>query len=113
LNTQIVEQAEGEILHDLLAKCHQFEGGFPSRCPGRVGRRWAGALLLLVGVGVAASLLVWTADGVWFPVLDRCGVWWRLVRGAVEHSSDTQRWVVAGAVLVLIGMYWVTRTPRT
>jgi hypothetical protein len=113
MTLQVLEQAEGEILSDLLAKCRQVERGLPGPTWSQTARRWAVMVLALVGVGAGAGLLFWAGDGVWAPLLERAGSWWRLLCSAVEHSSPTQRWIVAGVVLVMIGMYWVTRTPPT
>jgi hypothetical protein len=113
MTPQTLEQAEGEILHDLLDRCGQMEQSLGGRRWSRSGWRWAVVLLLLVGVGLVGGLLAWNVDGVWSPLVDRLGGWWRAARGVVERSSATERWIVGGAVLVLFGMYWVTRTPPT
>jgi hypothetical protein len=108
LTTGTLEQADGDILWDLLNRCQHA---------GRelgVGRfAWLGHGAKLLLLGLAAVLAAILGVGVLFrfrtPLED---AWWT-VSYAVKDSSPIQQVSVAGVLGILFAMYLLSRTARS
>jgi hypothetical protein len=110
LTPQSLEQADADILADLLARCRQAEQKLGGRSPGSTLFRRLAPLAVLVMLGTAVFLLIRTADSFLFPLLEWAGGGWRAALGVLRRLGNTQRLVIAVAAVVLVGMFVASRT---
>jgi hypothetical protein len=113
MTPRALEQAEWEILIDLLGRCQEVE----QKLEGRVWlprlRRWTKPLLAVLAVPMGVLLLVWTADWLWLPAWDWVSDWSQRILLAVKRSSDLERMSLVGVIAILIAIYVVSRTARS
>jgi hypothetical protein len=110
LHPRVLEQADREILFDLLARCQEATRELTGRNPGR--RRWVwralgiGALLLgLVGVA-------WAVDRFGMGVAARGGEWSHMVSLALRRSIDVPHLAIAGILAIPVAVYLVWHSAR-
>jgi hypothetical protein len=108
LSARTLEQADAEILLDLLNHCHQAgrELGI-----GRFAwiRQGFGLLLVALAVAAVGGLSAWVLNLFWAPVEDG----WRTLSYSFKHMSALQQVSLGGGVIILFAMYLLSRTART
>jgi hypothetical protein len=110
LSLWVLEQADRQILFDLLDRSRQAGGELGGPTWGYLARAWAGPGLALTAFAVWASLLIWIGSRVFGPLLARVGDGLRVLRWAVNQPVDPW-WL--GAVLTLIAIWLVVRAARS
>jgi hypothetical protein len=112
LTTRVLEQADRDILLQLLACCRREDrelGG---------GDRWRHIARRSVTWGLAAAaaaggvILLARADGLFWSAAYYARDTGGLLRWAVRQSSEVERWYAGGLVVVLIAMLLVWRSAR-
>jgi hypothetical protein len=111
LSVGALEQADGEIIDDLLFLCRQLDRQLSGRRWGAVIRRGAAwAFLILIAAG--SWLVVRRFEGPLSPLLGWVKGKWLEARWLITHSEGGW-WLFAGAALVtLVAIYLVSRTGR-
>jgi hypothetical protein len=112
LTARALEQADRELLLDLLARCRQAERELrPPPWPG-AGVLWAAAAVALSGAVAAVVLLFWTAGRAWSPAQEWLRGRWQAVGQAARATGEAGWWFVAGAVVALVAIVVVWRGGR-
>ncbi|MBI1914729.1 MAG: hypothetical protein HYS12_08335 [Planctomycetes bacterium] len=98
LTCRVLEQADREILLDLLLRCQQVQRELVGESWAEVVRRWFRRVAVVMAVCLLPAALAW--GGKWIgPRLDG---WWRTCWLALQQLTNTQLLVVGGTVAVLI-----------
>jgi hypothetical protein len=112
LTTRVLEQADRDILLQLLACCRRVDrelgGGYSWRRIARRGVTWG----LAAAAAAGGVFLLARADGLFRSAAEYVRDTGALLRWAVRQSSEIERWYAAGLVVVLIAMLVVWRAAR-
>jgi hypothetical protein len=111
LTPRTLEQADGEILLALLARCRQVGRELGGSGWGPVARRAARrglAAAAVAGLYVVLSRADWLTRPAAECVREVC----RQFRWAVRQSNEVERWLASGCVAVLVAMLVVWRSAR-
>jgi hypothetical protein len=108
-----LEQAEVEVLIDLVRHCRRcgWQMGGPSFR--YVARRWVrrGALLAAVSaVAVLLAVLAVRLRGAWAGQVQAA---MRAVRWASQHPGETAGWVTGGGLLAVVAIWLIVRAHRS
>jgi hypothetical protein len=104
---RVLEQADREILLDLLLRCQAIQHELVGERWADVVRRWAWRTAVVTALCLLPAVLVWGAEWVG-PTL---AGWWRSSRLTLQHLTHTQRLVIGGVVTLLIAAF-VLRVSR-
>lgn len=109
---RVLEQADRDILFDLLGRCEQAgrELGCSRRL--RLLRPWMPRVAGLAAVVGVLALVLWSAERFWMPAVGYLSGLGRASWFVFRRSIDTQWLIVAGIVFILIAMYIVARDVR-
>jgi hypothetical protein len=111
LTARVLEQADREILLDLLARCRQAEQELQPPPRPRAVLRWAlAAVALFLAVAVVIRL-VWTPDRIWSPAQEWVRGRWAALMLPAQVTGDAW-WFIPGALAILVGMVVVWRSGR-
>lgn len=113
LTPHVLDRADREILLDLMFRCRAIRRELSGRRLPEESGRWAGLLLLIAGIVAAGALLVWSADGILAPAVDRLDHWAAVARVALRRSSTTDRLGVLALVVVVSSIFVASRTSRS
>jgi hypothetical protein len=111
LTAASLDQADHEILTNLLVRCRELDqdlSGPSWRTSGRRFRKplfWAAVVLALVVFFLTAA---WT----WEPVVDRVLDLWDTVCIVWKRSTIVQRWLAAEMAILALAFWLVVRTSR-
>jgi hypothetical protein len=111
LSLMVLAQADREIIHLLFARCRQVERELGGR---RLPRLQIPRLpiLLLPGLG-ALTALGWIAQELGAPISSGLSGWSNVLWYSFKRSSELDRLLAVNVVLVLISIFFVTRTARS
>jgi hypothetical protein len=76
-------------------------------------RRWVRPLLLGLGGMTALGVLVWTTVRLWSPGVTTAKAWRFEISMALNRLGATERWILAGAIAVVVAMFLLSRTTKS
>jgi hypothetical protein len=112
LSIDVLENADREILLNLLVRCREIQRQLGIHRPIVVLRRWARRTLGLLALLALILLGFRMADSVLFPVWRWMKEEFIILRWALRRSGDVPWFVLLGAIVILVGMYVLSRTAR-
>jgi hypothetical protein len=114
LTPWVLDQADREVLFDLLEHCQRAGremGGPPWR---RVARGWVRRGLVLAAFAVGFALLAWGGEPMWAPLLERAKDTARSVRWAIKQQAVPDWWWLGfGGLATLVTIWVVVRAARS
>jgi hypothetical protein len=110
MSPQALEQADREILSDLLERCRRIEHELTGR--GRAPRRDARWALLLIAASSTAFVVLWSVRLDWSKLADALYDETRDLWTMFRRMGDLEKLFALGVVLTVLSIYNVSRTAR-
>lgn len=113
LNVEALKQAPQGILIEVLQRCRQAERALGGRSWLGAGRRWGRRILKTLAGAIALGVLVWVVVRWWLPLRSIAMTWRYEIRTALDRVGFAERWMIAGAIGVVIAMFVLSRTAKS
>lgn len=113
LSSAALIQAKQDILLEMLQRCRQAERrlGRPSWL--EVGRQWLRPALATVMGGTVLGVLVWATVRWWLPLRSLFKGTRYEIRIALERLGTSERWMLGGAIAIVLAMVVLSRTAKS